>query len=204
MTLIFDLAGSPDQRRQIGSRLVELVAADGYRIGTGFLGAPLVCDALCQAGEVETAYRLLLQRDLPSWLYPVTMGATSIWERWDGVLPDGRINPANASLNHFAFGAVVDWLHRSVAGLAPAAPGYRRIRFQPLLGFGLSSASACHLTPYGMAAIAWKVVGDQLHVEVEVPANTRGDVILPDGSMDEVRSGRHQWTVRAPRATEND
>ncbi|MCB0241082.1 MAG: alpha-L-rhamnosidase, partial [Anaerolineae bacterium] len=109
------------QRQLAGKRLAALVRGSGYRISTGFVGTPLVCDALCEAGEYDTAYRLLMQRECPSWLYPVTMGATTIWERWDSMLPDGRVNPGKmTSFNHYALGAVADWLHRTVAGLAPA------------------------------------------------------------------------------------
>jgi alpha-L-rhamnosidase len=104
--------------------LAELVRESGYHIATGFVGTPIVCDALSRAGEVDVAYNLLLQRECPSWLYPVTMGATTIWERWDSMRPDGTINPGEmTSFNHYALGAVADWLQRSVGGLAPAAPG---------------------------------------------------------------------------------
>ena len=90
---------------------------DGCHIAAGFLGTPFVTDALTNAGELATAYELLLQRENPSWLYPVTMGATTIWERWDSMLPDGSINPGDmTSFNHYAFGAVADWLHRTVGG----------------------------------------------------------------------------------------
>ena len=118
---------TPEQRANAGRLLAQQVAADGYHIATGFLGTPFVTDALTNAGELATAYELLLQRENPSWLYPVTMGATTIWERWDSMLPDGTINPGDmTSFNHYAFGAVADWLHRTVGGLAPAAPGYRK------------------------------------------------------------------------------
>ena len=129
---------------------------DGFHIATGFLGTPFVTDALANAGAVATAYELLLQRENPSWLYPVTMGATTIWERWDSMLPDGSINPGEmTSFNHYALGAVADWLHRTVAGLAPAAPGYRRLRVAPRPGPGITSAAATHETPYGTAAVSW-------------------------------------------------
>ena len=99
-------------------------AQSGYRIGTGFVGTPIIQDALTQTGHLDTARRLLVQTENPSWLYPVTMGATTIWERWDSMLPDGTINPGQmTSFNHYAFGAIGDWLHRVVAGLAPDAPG---------------------------------------------------------------------------------
>ena len=104
-------------------RLAELVRERGYRIATGFVGTPLVADALADAGHLDAAERLLLQTECPSWLYPVTMGATTVWERWDSLLPDGSVNPGEmTSFNHYALGAVADWLPR---GLAPDA-GYRR------------------------------------------------------------------------------
>lgn len=107
------------------------------------VGTPLVCDALCSVGAYDDAYRLLLQRENPSWLYSVKMGATTVWERWDSMLPDGSINPGEmTSFNHYALGAVADWLHRTVGGLAPGAPGYRRLEIQPQPGGGLTSARA--------------------------------------------------------------
>jgi alpha-L-rhamnosidase len=172
------------------------VLKDGFHIASGFLGTPLVTDALTNAGELATAYELLLQRENPSWLYPVTMGATTIWERWDSMLPDGSINPGDmTSFNHYAFGAVADWLHRTVAGLAPAAPGYRRLRFAPRPGPGITSAAATHETPYGTAAVSWTVDGTEFTLDVTVPANTTAEVALPDGSAPiEVGSGRHSFT----------
>jgi len=110
-----------------------------------------MCDALCAAGEADTAYELLIQEQCPSWLYPVVHGATRIWERWDGIKPDGSLNGTRmSSFNHYARGAVADRLHRTVGGLAPAAPGYRRTRIAPVPG-GLTWASRRHRTPYGVA-----------------------------------------------------
>ena len=117
-----------------GERLADLVRSSAFRISTGFVGTPLMTDALTDAGEPDLAYRLLLQTGCPSWLYSVTMGATTVWERWDSMLPDGRVNPGEmTSFNHYALGAVADWMHRRVAGLAPAAPGYRQIEVRPLV-----------------------------------------------------------------------
>jgi alpha-L-rhamnosidase len=196
LALQFALVRDPEQRTAIGRRLAELVVANDYRIGTGFLGTPLVCDALCSAGEHETAYRLLHQRTCPSWLYPVTMGATTIWERWDSMLPDGTVNPGQmTSFNHYAFGAVADWLHRTVAGLAPAAPGYRRLAIRPLPVLGLTYAHARHKTPYGTAEAGWRIVGDTLHVAAVVPPNTTAEVTLPGGDAFAVESGSHRWKV---------
>jgi len=196
LALQFGLLPESGQRRLAGERLAALVRGDGYRIGTGFVGTPLVCDALCEAGEVESAYRLLMQRECPSWLYPVTMGATTIWERWDSLLPDGRVNPGEmTSFNHYALGAVADWLHRSVGGLAPAAPGWQRIEIRPRPGGGLTSGRARHRTPYGMAECSWRIEGDEMAVEVQVPANASASVFLPgrEGDPVEVGSGRYAW-----------
>jgi alpha-L-rhamnosidase len=144
------------------------------------------------------AYRLLTQRECPSWLFPVTMGATTIWERWDALRSDGSPNPGGMlSYNHYAFGAVADWLHRTVAGLAPAEPGYRRLNIQPRPGGGLTSARARHRTPYGLAEISWRTASGQLTVEAIVPPNTTALVQLPggDGTTFEVGSGAYRWST---------
>ena len=191
---------SPEQRTNAGRLLAQQVAADGYHIATGFLGTPFVTDALTNSGELATAYELLLQRENPSWLYPVTMGATTIWERWDSMLPDGSINPGEmTSFNHYAFGAVADWLHRTVGGLAPASPGYRRIRVAPRPGPGISAAATSHETPYGTASVAWTLEGTAFALDISVPPNTTAVVSLPDGGAAfEVGSGRHWFSVSIP------
>jgi len=197
LALGFDLLPDPAQRQQAGQRFVRLVRGSAYQISTGFVGTPLVCDALCSIGAIDAAYRLLQERELPSWLYPVTMGATTIWERWDSLLPDGSVNPGEmTSFNHYAFGAVADWLQRVVGGLAPAAPGYRQLAIAPRPGGGLSFASARHQTPYGLASCAWRIEAGTITVEVEVPANTTASVRLPGqaGEAIQVGSGRYHWS----------
>lgn len=208
LALAFELLPDEEQRRRAGDRLAALVRENGYRISTGFLGTPLVCDALCSAGHYDAAFRLLNQRSCPSWLYPVTMGATTIWERWDSLRPDGSIHPGQmTSFNHYAFGAVADWLHRTIGGLAPAEPGhrpghrpgyrpgYRRLDIRPLPGGGLTHARARHRTPYGMAACGWKLADGRIEIEVVVPANASAVVTLPgnDAPPVELGSGTHRW-----------
>jgi len=196
LAIEFALLRDADQRRHAGARLAALVRDSGYRISTGFVGTPLICDALCNVGQYDAAFRLLTQRECPSWLYPVTMGATTIWERWDSMLPDGSVNPGEmTSFNHYALGAVADWLHRTVAGLAPAAPGYRRLEIRPRPGGGLAHARARHRTPYGMAEAGWKIEADQIAVEVVVPPGVTASVSLPgsDAAPIEVASGNHRW-----------
>ncbi|GGJ43019.1 glycoside hydrolase family 78 protein [Deinococcus roseus] len=194
LALQFALLKDETQRHTAAKRLRELVRESGYLISTGFVGTPLVCDALCSVGEVDAAYLLLTQTECPSWLYPVTMGATTIWERWDSMLPDGSINPGEmTSFNHYALGAVADWLHRSVAGLAALEPGYRKLLVRPLPGQPLSFASARHLTPYGEAAVRWEKQNGDFQLSVTVPANTTARIELPDGQVFEVGSGQHTF-----------
>ena len=134
LALQWALLPTESQRERAGKRLADLVRTAGFRISTGFVGTPLIADALADSGHPDLAYRLLLQTACPSWLYSVTMGATTVWERYDSMLPDGSINPGQmTSFNHYALGAVADWMHRRVAGLAAGDPGYRTIVVRPLL-----------------------------------------------------------------------
>ena len=188
------------QRKHAGQQLADLIRKAGFRISTGFVGTPLMTDALTDAGEPELAYRLLLETGCPSWLYSVTMGATTVWERWDSMLPDGSINPGQmTSFNHYALGAVADWMHRRVAGLAPAAPGYRELAVRPVPGRGLTSASATHQTPYGRAKVAWQRGDGQLTLEVTVPVGATATVLVPGETEPvSVRHGDHKWVVADP------
>jgi alpha-L-rhamnosidase len=201
LVLQFALLPNANQRDYAGRRLAELVRESDYYISTGFVGTPLICDALCSVGAYDVAFRLLTQRGCPSWLYPVTMGATTIWERWDSMLPDGSINPGEmTSFNHYALGAVADWLHRTVAGLAQAEPGYRRLAIAPHPGGGLTSASARLRTPYGLAESAWKIENGEIEVAIVVPPNTSASVTLPGSSSPaiELGAGRYRWSYAYP------
>ncbi|MBO3665072.1 glycoside hydrolase family 78 protein [Microbacterium stercoris] len=197
LAIRFDLLDDA-QRAHAGDLLAQQVLADGFRIGSGFLGTPHVCDALADTGNGATAWELLMQRECPSWLYAVTMGATTIWERWNSMLPDGSINPGHmTSFNHYALGAVADFLQRRVAGLAPAAPGYRRIRVAPLPSPHLTWARTAHETPYGPASVSWTLEGEEFALEVVVPPSTEAEVLLPDGSAAvTVGSGSHAFACR--------
>lgn len=198
LALVFDLLPTPEQRQHAGERLAELVRDSGYHIRTGFVGTPLICDALCSTGHYRAVYRLLMQRECPSWLYPVTMGATTIWERWDSMLPDGSINPGEmTSFNHYALGAVADWMQRTVGGLTPSAPGYRRMEIRPRPGGGLTHCQTSHQTPYGLAECAWKIEDGEVDLNVVIPPNTTALVTLPgsDTPPIEVGSGVWHWSV---------
>ncbi|MFP7760163.1 family 78 glycoside hydrolase catalytic domain [Marisediminicola sp. LYQ85] len=198
-TTVYTLAiafGLLDENDRVwaGERLARLVADSGYRISTGFAGTPFITDALTSTGHVDAAYRLLLQEESPSWLYAVTMGATTVWERWDSMLPDGSINPGEmTSFNHYALGAVADWMHRVVAGIAPLEPGYRTVLFAPRPGGDLTWAEASVDTPLGLASIHWEREGDGLSVTVRVPSGASGVLRLEGESDVELSDGEHRF-----------
>ncbi len=187
-------------RERAGARLAELVRQNGFRISTGFAGTPYLLDALSRTGQLDTAYRLLLQRECPSWLFPVTMGATTIWERWDSLLPDGSINPGSmTSFNHYALGAVADWMHRIIGGIAPLRPGYSEVLVAPQPGGGISWARAALQTPHGRLASNWAAsAGGGLTLELEIPDGVTAAVRLPGTEPVRVGAGRHRLTGPVP------
>jgi alpha-L-rhamnosidase len=193
-----------DQRRHAGDQLARLVAKAGFTISTGFAGTPMVTDALSSTGHLAEAYALLTETRCPSFLYPVTMGATTIWERWDSIRPDGTINPSGmTSLNHYAFGAVCSWLHRVVGGIQAAAPGYRRLLIAPQPGGGLTHASARHVTVHGEVAVTWRIEEGVITVDVTIPPGTEALVRLPlhpEAAEVTVEAGTHSWRYSAPGA----
>ena len=194
LAICFDLL---DGRRKAaaGDRLAMLVEDAGARIASGFAGTPFVCEALSLTGHDEQAYALVMQRECPSWLYAVEQGATTIWERWDSMLPDGTVNPgAMTSFNHYALGAVATWLHERVAGLRAVAPGSREVIFEPRPGGGLTHASAWHLSPMGRVEVSWRLDGSRLWVETTVPAGVDARLRLPDGADHTLTPGWHQHT----------
>jgi alpha-L-rhamnosidase len=168
------------------------LAADVRKFGhltTGFLGTPLLCQTLSDYGYLDEAYMLLNRTEYPSWLYPVTKGATTIWERWDGIKPDGTFqSPSMNSFNHYAYGAIGDWMYRVVAGieLDESVPGYKHILLQPHPGGGLTHASASVESVYGRVASGWEIANGKLTVTIEVPPNTTATVRLPKAKLSEV------------------
>ncbi|QXT63733.1 alpha-L-rhamnosidase [Tessaracoccus palaemonis] len=174
-------------------RLAELVRERGHVVTTGFAGTPYVTWALSEHGHVDDAYRLLLQTGCPSWLYPVKMGATTIWERWDSMLPDGSINPGDmTSFNHYALGAVAGWLYGAVAGIRPARPGFAEVLIQPRPGPGLDRVRATRRTPAGPVTVAWSTAGETFDLDVALPDGVPATLALPDGSRRRVIGGSHR------------
>ncbi|ORX38725.1 alpha-L-rhamnosidase [Kockovaella imperatae] len=179
-------------------RLVRLVTKNDFRIGTGFAGTPVILDMLHRHGALDIAYKMLLTTKCPSWLYPVTMGATTVWERWDSLLPDGSINPGEmTSFNHYALGAVARFFHNVIAGLSPLDPGWKKMKISPQPGSKGEFASAWtwHMTPYGKATVKWEMNGGKLDLEVEIPPNTTAEVHLGEQVVKKVGSGHYHFTV---------
>ncbi|MFB9635902.1 alpha-L-rhamnosidase [Streptomyces spiralis] len=190
------------QRGAAGERLAELVRGDDARIATGFVGTPLICDALTDTGHLDVAYRLLTQTECPSWLYPVTMGATTVWERWDSMRPDGSLNPGGmTSFNHYALGAVADWLHRVVGGITATAPGYRELTFRPLPGGGITWARTRHVTPYGAVSASWESTATGMEARLTVPDGCRATAVLPGCRPVRLGPGEHNLSS-SEKATE--
>jgi len=202
LALAFRIIPEAGDGERFATRLAELVRLSAFRLRTGFVGTPIILAALAGEGHVDVAAHLLLQTTNPSWLYPVTMGATTTWERWDSMLPDGTINPGQmTSFNHYAFGAVAAWLHRGVAGLAPEAPGYRRILIEPTPLPGLDHATARHETPLGVTEAGWATEPDgRIRVHAVIPPNAQATVRLPGRDPIEIGSGHHTWLVADPRS----
>jgi alpha-L-rhamnosidase len=188
LALNFDMLPE-NLRQQAAKRLVENIRAYGTHLTTGFLGTPYLCHVLTRFGYDEVAYELFLRKEYPSWLYPVTMGATTIWERWDGIRPDSSFEEASMnSFNHYAYGAIGDWMYRSVAGLdtKQGSPGYKEIIVKPHIGKGLTAASAEQWTPYGKLVSSWKMEADRGVLHVEIPANTMASIFIPTAHADGV------------------
>ncbi|MGO1200966.1 MAG: family 78 glycoside hydrolase catalytic domain [Dermabacteraceae bacterium] len=194
LAIAFDLLDE-GIREKSGERLAEVVRAADYKVSTGFAGTPYVTWALSETGHIEDAYRVLLEEGNPSWLYPVTMGATTIWERWDSMLPDGSINPGEmTSFNHYALGAVADWIYQVVLGIRPAAPGYAEVRIQPTPGPGIDWVRGAYDSVVGRIDVEWQKADDgTFSVETTVPEGVPALVVLPDGTEHRVTGGHHRF-----------
>ncbi len=181
LALNFDMLPET-QRQQAAIRLADNVKSYDNHLTTGFLGTPYLCHVLTRFNNTDLAYKLLLQDTYPSWLYPVKMGATTIWERWDGQKPDSSFQtPGMNSFNHYAYGAIGDWMYRKMVGIDTYEDGvgYKHIKIQPHIGGGFTHASASLKTYYGTISSGWKIDSLKLLLEVEIPANTFATVYIP-------------------------
>ena len=172
----------PENRiKAAAKRLADNVKTFGH-LTTGFLGTPLICQTLAENGYPEIAYALLFNKKYPSWLYPVTKGATTIWERWDGIRTDGSFQTAGMnSFNHYAYGAVGNWLYTAVAGIRSDEhfPGYKRIIIKPFITERLTYAKASYHSVYGDIVSAWERNGNEISIQLVIPANASARVFIP-------------------------
>jgi alpha-L-rhamnosidase len=180
-----------------------------FRVATGFAGTPVVLRALTETDNLPLAYRMLLEDGCPSWLYPITMGATTIWERWDSMLPNGAINPGEmTSFNHYALGSVVNWLHETVGGLRPLEAGWKTALVFPQPGGSLTYSAVSYESIYGNWSCQWQLVHDvdrggelTFCLDLVVPPNcqavvkVRADENGTSNLEENVGSGKHQWRI---------
>ncbi len=170
----------PGLRDLAAQKFADTIVQFNYHLATGFIGTPRLLPALHLAGRDDLAYKLLLQQSYPSWLYQVTLGATTMWERWDGWTPAGGFQSVVMnSFNHYAFGSVGEYLYSVVGGISAASPGYRTIRIQPVPGSGLSWANTSYDSTRGLITSAWTNAGNAFNLGVVIPPNTTAQVYIP-------------------------
>jgi alpha-L-rhamnosidase len=178
---MFDLL--PEQvRQQSAAYLVQDIKARGNHLSTGFLGTPYLCHVLSRFGYDSVAYDLLLQETYPSWLYPVKMGATTIWERWDGLRPDKSFQDKGMnSFNHYAYGAIGEWMYRRMAGIDndPSRPGFKHFMLAPVPSARIDSINAVYESPFGKIHSAWRKQAGGYSYGFRIPPNSTATVVLP-------------------------
>jgi len=205
--LAFDLADE-DLKPQVAAKLAQMVIEEDYHLNTGFLSTPYILHVLADHGYVDLAYRLLEQETFPSWLYAVTKGATTIWESWRGITPEGKVS---GSFNHYSYGAVCDFLFSYIAGIRPVMekPGYKHFRLHPVIGGTLQYAGARYESLYGTIESEWRITGDGIRYRFAIPPNTTAEIMLPGKEKDlykldskyqaQYRNGRIVFTVGSGR-----
>jgi alpha-L-rhamnosidase len=174
----------------VAEAFVRTIHARHDHLATGFLGTPWLLPALSAVGQNDLAWKLLLNRDYPSWGYEIQAGATTMWERWNSLKPDGSFGDVGMnSFNHYAYGAVGDWMYRHIAGIAPLAPGYARFAVAPTPGGGVTHGGGSLESAYGRIATAWTIDGDRFSLDVTVPAGTTAEVTMPRVDAATVQEG---------------
>lgn len=188
--LWFDLIPENAQARIVGA-LIDMIRGNGTRLDTGFLGTPVLLEVLAKYGHLDLAYELLYQNKMPSWLYEVEHGTTTIWESWGAIGEDGK--PKRISFNHYAFGCVSDFMQRYLIGIDKQQPGYQRILIRPQPDETLTWAQGSYQSVYGRIESKWSREPGSFCLEVTIPCNTKAEVVLPDGAVHHVGSGTHSF-----------
>ncbi len=194
LSLYFNLAREKDRKR-ILQNLKTNIENHKNHLATGFVGTPYLCHALSENGEHELAATIFMKEDYPSWLYAVNMGATTVWERWNSIMPDGSFDVSGMnSLNHYAYGSVGDWMYRKVAGVSQSEPGYKKFKVQPMFVKGIEEAGVEFESVYGKIESKWNCKDGKIHGWVRVPANTTAEIHLPEkDEVITVGSGSYEY-----------
>lgn len=206
MAIVYGICADDAQRRLAGVELVALLRERGGHLATGFLGTPILLRALTESGNLDEAYRLLETESAPGWLYPVTQGATTIWERWDAKV-DGRYH-ANwmNSMNHYAYGSVVGWFYDTILGIRDlteqdvASPGFAKVSIAPQIGGSLKWAKGAFVSRHGRIACSWRRGGNTVEVEISVPDGIEAEFEFPGTEVSEApggvrQTGKQRWTI---------
>lgn len=173
--------------------LLNKLKKNRYHLNTGFVGTPYLCRMLSENGMNDLAYHLLLEKGFPGWLYEVLMGATTVWERWNSVLPDGKISGTEMnSLNHYAYGSIVEWMYRNMLGIQPMeeGAGFKKFRVAPAPNYQISWAKGCLRSAAGMIKSSWTIDGKKLKMIVTVPFDAEAEIVLPDADVKEIKKLR--------------
>ena len=170
------------------NHLLEEIKNADYHLGTGFLGTPILPKVLDDMGEIDLMYKILFKETYPSWFYSINQGATNIWERWNSYSKAEGYNPQSMnSLNHYAYGAIGQWMYERIAGLASLEPGYKKIRIAPIPNTSfLNAASATVNTTFGEASSSWKVENNMFYLDVVIPPNTTAEISLPTSDVSDL------------------
>jgi len=194
LALHFDLA-EEQYRERILETLKINIAEHKNHLTTGFVGTPYLCHALSENGAHDLAGTIFMKEDYPSWLYAVKKGATTIWERWNSILPNGDFEESGMnSLNHYAYGSIGEWMYRKLAGINQIEPGYKKILVKPMFIKGIHSLEATFDSMYGTIKSAWSCNNKKIIVDIEIPANTTAVIYLPEiDKQIEVGSGSYHW-----------
>lgn len=180
LSLYFNLAKEKDRKRILQTLLTNIGNHKNH-LATGFVGTPYICHALSENGAHDMASTLFMREDYPSWLYAVNMGATTVWERWNSIKPDGTFDESGMnSLNHYAYGSIGDWMYRKIAGINQLEPGYKKILIKPMFVKGIEEAGAELESPYGKIVSRYSCKDGKIRIHVEIPANTTAVIVLPE------------------------
>lgn len=185
-------AAEPELAQKVADRLEAIIEANNGGLNTGFVSTPHLLDMLTAYGHEDRAWKMLFRTESPSWLYQVEKGATTIWENWNAIRPDGTVT--TSSYNHYSLGAVGSWIYRHIGGLYNVGAGWSEIRFAPDINCGLEWAACSHLTPYGLAACKWEKEEGQTIVTVTVPHGVHAEISVP-GLERKLTAGEHSFAI---------